>query len=311
MMDTVLNLGFDERVEQALAAEAGSAEYAADTHRRFVAGFAAVVLKADLDDESLPAQELRRQVAAQLGRSVPEDPWEQLREAVCAVLGSWHSRRATAYRRHSGIPDDLGTAVTVQAMVFGNMGHGSGTGVLFSRNPLTGDPQPYGEYLPGGQGEDVVSGAHDPLLAQLAERHPAVHDELLAAARLLETAHADVQDIEFTVERGRLYLLQTRDAKRSPQAAVRLAVDLADEGLITPADAVARVSAEQVRRLLEPRLDPTDRAGAAVLATGEPASPASGSGPRSPTPTRWSAGPPTANRWCSSRAPPAPRTCTR
>lgn len=279
MMDTVLNLGFDQRVEQALAAEAGSAGYAADTHRRFVAGFAAVVLKADLDDETLPAQELRRQVADQLGRSVPEDPWEQLREAVCAVLGSWNSRRAKAYRRHSGIPDDLGTAVTVQAMVFGNMGHDSGTGVLFSRNPLTGEPQPYGEYLPGGQGEDVVSGEHDPLpLTHLAERHPAVHDELLAAARRLETVHGDVQDIEFTVERGRLYLLQTREAKRSPQAAVRLAVDLADEGLITPAEAVARVTAEQVRRLLQPRLDPADREGATVVATGEPASPGVGVG---------------------------------
>ncbi|MGD9527382.1 MAG: pyruvate, phosphate dikinase, partial [Pseudonocardia sp.] len=282
MMDTVLNLGFDQRVEAALAAEAGSAEYAADTHRRFVAGYAHVVLRADLaepDDATLPALELRRRVADQLGRPVPEDPWEQLREAVSAVLASWNSRRAKAYRRHGGIPDDLGTAVTVQAMVFGNMGPGSGTGVLFSRNPLTGAPHPYGEYLPGGQGEDVVSGERDPLpLAHLAERLPAVHEELLAAARRLEAVQGDVQDIEFTVERGRLYLLQTRSAKRSPHAAVRLAVDLADEGVITPAEAVGRVTAEQVRRLLRPRLDPADRDGATVLATGEPASPGVGVG---------------------------------
>jgi pyruvate, orthophosphate dikinase len=279
MMDTVLNLGFDADVEQALAAEAGDPAYAADTHSRFVASFGRIVLKADAEDESLPPAALREVVRAETGREVPADPWEQLREAVRAVLGSWQSRRAKAYRRHTGIPDDLGTAVTVQAMVFGNMGDDSGTGVLFSRDPSTGAAEPYGEYLPRGQGEDVVSGERTPLpLAHLAAQLPEVHRELLAAARLLEAEDGDVQDVEFTVQRGTLYLLQTRAAKRSPAAAVRLAVDLVDEGLITEAEALTRVSAEQARQLLRPRLDPADRAAAAVLATGEAASPGAGAG---------------------------------
>jgi pyruvate,orthophosphate dikinase len=282
MMDTVLNLGFDDDVERALAAEAGDPAYAADTHSRFVASFGRIVLKADIEDADAgprsPA-ELRRAVLEETGRPVPDDPWEQLREAVRAVLGSWQSRRAKAYRRHTGIPDDLGTAVTVQAMVFGNLGEGSGTGVLFSRDPLTGAAEPYGEYLPRGQGEDVVSGERTPLpLAHLAEQLPSVHRELLAAAHRLEAEEGDVQDIEFTVQRGTLYLLQTRAAKRSPEAAVRLAVDLVDEGLIGEDEAVSRVSAEQVRQLLRPQLDPEDRRGATPVATGEAASPGAGAG---------------------------------
>ncbi|MDT7708354.1 MAG: pyruvate, orthophosphate dikinase [Pseudonocardiales bacterium] len=279
MMDTVLNLGFDAGVERALAAEAGDAAYAADTHSRFVASFGRIVLRADFEDDSLPAEALRRAVSAETGKEVPADPWEQLREAVRAVLGSWGSRRAKAYRRHTGIADDLGTAVTVQAMVFGNMDDNSGTGVLFSRDPTTGAAEPYGEYLPRGQGEDVVSGERTPLpLAHLAEQLPGIHRELLAAARRLEIEDGDVQDVEFTVQCGTLYLLQTRAAKRSPAAAVRLAVDLVDEGLITESEAVGRVSAEQVRQLLRPRLDPEDRRGATTLATGEAASPGAGAG---------------------------------
>ncbi|WP_214371113.1 pyruvate, phosphate dikinase [Pseudonocardia sp. H11422] len=279
MMDTVLNLGFDDRVERALAAEAGDPAYATDTHSRFVASFGRIVLKADVEDDTRSPHELRRTVLAETGRPVPDDPWEQLREAVRAVLGSWQSRRAKAYRLHTGIPDDLGTAVTVQAMVFGNMGENSGTGVLFSRDPMTGAAEPYGEYLPRGQGEDVVSGERTPLpLAHLAEQLPDVHRELLAAARRLEAEERDIQDIEFTVQGGTLYLLQTRAAKRSPEAAVRLAVDLVDEGLINEDEAVARVSAEQVRQLLRPRLDPEDRRDATVVATGEAASPGAGAG---------------------------------
>ncbi|NMH98613.1 pyruvate, phosphate dikinase [Pseudonocardia acidicola] len=279
MMDTVLNLGFDDRVERALAAEAGDPAYASDTHSRFVASFGRIVLKADVEDDTRSPQELRQTVLAETGRPVPDDPWEQLREAVRAVLGSWQSRRAKAYRLHTGIPDDLGTAVTVQAMVFGNMGEDSGTGVLFSRDPMTGAAEPYGEYLPRGQGEDVVSGERTPLpLAHLAEQLPDVHRELLAAARRLEAEERDIQDIEFTVQGGTLYLLQTRAAKRSPEAAVRLAVDLVDEGLINEDEAVARVSAEQVRQLLRPRLDPGDRCDAIAVATGEAASPGAGAG---------------------------------
>ena len=246
------------------------------------------------------------------GQPVPADVWEQLLGAVAAVFGSWQSPRARAYRRHYGISEALGTAVVVQAMVFGNLDGTSGTGVYFTRDPLTGAPEPYGEFLPGGQGEDVVAGTSTPLPAsQLASRLPQVYDQLRHAGLLLEAHGRDVQDIEFTVEQGRLYLLQSRAAKRSPGAAVRLAVDLADAGVITAADAVARVSAGQVRQLLRPRLSDEQRAGAAVAATGEPPARAPPPGWRYATRTRWSPGPPGVSRSCSSPRPPAPKTCTR
>jgi pyruvate,orthophosphate dikinase len=274
MMDTVLNLGIDAGVEQALAAESADAAYARDTHRRFVLSYGRIVLKADLEDESAPPDQLRATALAETGQDVPVDPWEQLRGAVCAVLRSWHSARAKAYRRHMNIPDSLGTAVTVQAMVFGNLDATSGTGVLFTRDPLTGAPDPYGEYLPTGQGEDVVSGERTPLpLSSLAQQLPAVHEQLLRAGRLLEQEAGDIQDIEFTVERGRLYLLQARAAKRAPEAAVRLAVDFVDEGFITEEEALGRVTPDQVEHVLRPRLDADERRQAAVLAAGEAACP--------------------------------------
>lgn len=274
MMDTVLNLGIDDRVEGALAQETLDADYARDVHRRFLLGYGRIVLKADLDDESGSVAELRERVRAETAVDVPQDPWIQLHDAVRAVLESWNSRRARAYRKHMGISDDLGTAVTVQAMVFGNVDANSGTGVLFTRDPLAGSPQPFGEYLPCGQGEDVVSGERTPMpLSCLAERLPDVHAELLRAGRLLEREGRDVQDIEFTVERGRLYLLQSRAAKRAPEAAVRLAVAFADEGLISSDEALARVTADQVRQVLRPRLEDTVRSQATVVATGEAACP--------------------------------------
>lgn len=274
MMDTVLNLGIDDDVEAALAAEAGDTAYARDTHRRFILGYGRIVLKADLDDEDGPVARLRQCVRDESGADVPQDPWQQLHEAVRAVLESWNSRRAKAYRRHMGIPDSLGTAVTVQAMVFGNVDERSGTGVLFTRDPLTGSCEPFGEYLPCGQGEDVVSGERTPLpLSRLGQQLPAVHAELLDAGRLLEREGRDVQDVEFTVERGRLYLLQSRAAKRSPEAAVRLAVSLAREGLITEEEALGRVTADQVRQVLRPRLEDSVRQRAHVVATGEAACP--------------------------------------
>lgn len=251
MMDTVLNLGMTDEVARALAAESGDPEYAADTRRRFVEQFAKVA-----------------------GQPPPADPWEQLRQAVSAVFRSWRSSRAISYRRDRGIPDNGGTAVTVQAMVFGNLDDRSGTGVLFSRDPLAGRPEPYGEWLPRGQGEDVVSGRSDALpLDDLASSMPELHAELLGAARRLERDGRDVQDIEFTVERGRLWLLQTRAAKRSPEAAVRHAVGLCREGLITKSEALDRVTAEQVEALRGPRVDARGAAGATVLATGKPACP--------------------------------------
>ncbi|EZQ18704.1 pyruvate phosphate dikinase [Halopseudomonas bauzanensis] len=251
MMDTILNLGMTPSVEQALASHTGDAQFAADTARRFAQQYADIV-----------------------GTPAPTDAWEQLNGAIAAVFASWDSRRARAYRREHGLDDDAGTAVTVQAMVFGNLDDASGTGVLFSRNPLTGDPEPYGEWLSRGQGEDVVSGSHEPApLAELSVIQPAVHAQLLRLSAALERENRDVQDIEFTVESGHLWLLQTRSAKRTPRAAVRIAVTLADEGLITPTEALDRLDAKQITALLLPHVDERARASARVLASGRPACP--------------------------------------
>jgi pyruvate, orthophosphate dikinase len=250
MMDTVLDLG--------ITAAFGDDPFARDTRERFLRGYRQIVLR----DPAGP---------------VPDDPWEQLRAAVMAVYDSWYSRRARVYRKHYGISDDSGTAVTVQAMVFGNRGADSGTGVLFSRDPLRGTPEPYGEYLPGGQGEDVVAGTVDPKpLSYLASTLPAVHDALLSAAALLERRAGDMQDIEFTVQEGELYLLQTRAGKRAPAAAVRIAVDLAAEDVISEEEAVRRVSADQARTVLRPSL--AESVVAEVLAKGQPACPGAAAG---------------------------------
>lgn len=281
MMDTVLNLGTNDATEAALALECGDARFARDTHRRFIDLYARIVLKANEIDLLVDAEPAlwRAEVQEATGSTVPEAVFEQLRGAVCAVFESWNSRRARRYRQHHGIPDSLGTAVTVQAMVFGNADARSGTGVLFSRNPLTGDPAPFGEYLPRAQGEDVVSGKFTPKpLSVLQASEFRVHEALLAAARTLEKAARDVQDIEFTVERGRLFLLQSRAAKLAPHAAVRIAVDLVREGLIDEPAALLRVTPDQVRILLSPRLSERIVEGATVLASGEGASPGVGVG---------------------------------
>jgi pyruvate, orthophosphate dikinase len=251
MMDTILNLGMTDRVERALAEATGDAGYAADTRRRFAAQFRTIV-----------------------GRPAPDDPGEQLRLAVLAVLESWRSRRAVRYRRDRGIPEQGGTAVIVQRMVFGNLDARSGTGVLFSRNPLTGSAEPYGEWLPRGQGEEVVSGRSDALpLAALGESMPQVHASLLAAAARLERDGRDVQDVEFTVEAGRLWLLQSRAARCSPEAVVRHSAQLCREGLIGPGEALGRITPEQIEQLLAPRPDPMAVRTARVLARGKPACP--------------------------------------
>lgn len=251
MMDTVLNLGMNDAVETRVAELTGDAAFAADTHRRF-----------------------REQFERVVGTPATGDPWKDLVLAAEAVFASWNSARARAYRDHHGIGHDGGTAVTVQGMVFGNYDDNSGTGVLFTRNPLTGDPEPYGEWLPRGQGEDVVSGRFDALrLDALATQLPDVHEQLLEAAATLEQHGRDVQDIEFTVESGRLWLLQTRAAKRSPQAAVRLAVHLADQGIIDRDEAVALVSESQIAAALAPHVDPVARQSAELLVSGLPACP--------------------------------------
>ncbi|MGB9306026.1 MAG: pyruvate, phosphate dikinase [Mycobacterium sp.] len=259
MMDTVLNLGINDDVERMLAEKCG-APFARDTHERF--------------------RELFRQVVSPSDGHVPFDPYAQLRAAVTAVFDSWNSDRAVAYRRHHNLEGKMaGTSVTVQAMVFGNLDEGSGTGVLFSRNPLTGEANPFGEWLPRGQGEDVVSGKFDPLpLSALAEHHVDIHRQLLEAASWLELEGTDVQDIEFTVEAGKLYLLQTRAAKRSAKAAVAIAVALQREGLISINEALARVTAAQLDVLLIPVIEPAALAEAEVVATGLAACPGVGAG---------------------------------
>jgi pyruvate,orthophosphate dikinase len=251
MMDTILNLGLTDEVQAALAAQTGDSAFAADTRKRF-----------------------EHQYESTVGTPAPTDPWAQVHGAIEAVFRSWDSKRAIAYRKERGLDDDAGTAVTVQAMVFGNLDDRSGTGVLFTRDPLTGDPEPFGEWLARAQGEDVVSGTHDPApLAALAAEQPQVHAELMDIARRLEEDGRDVQDLEFTVESGRLWLLQSRAAKRSPEAAVRLAAALGRERLIAPHEALDRITPEQVRAIERPHVEPHARAQAKVLATGRPACP--------------------------------------
>src|SRR6267154_4155151 len=235
MMDTILNLGINDEVEEGLGRLSADPAFARNTHARFLREFGHMVMHADVDrlSEAATPPEIRATILEDTGNAVPSDPYEQLAAPVRAVFDSWVSRRAVAYRGHWGIPKDGGTAVVVQAMVFGNLGPDSGTGVLFTRDPVTGRREMYGEWLPGGQGDDVVGGSVNPLpLAAMAEHLPAAHAQLLEAGRLLEHENRDVQDIEFTVESGRLYLLQTRAAKRSAQAAVLTAVALAEEGAI-------------------------------------------------------------------------------
>ncbi|MGW5107028.1 pyruvate, phosphate dikinase [Nocardia sp. NPDC004123] len=258
MMDTVLNLGMTDAVQQALAVETSNPAYAQDTRQRFV-------------------HQYRETVLGDANGAVPADPWDQLRGAIEAVFRSWDSARAKTYRANRGVPDTLGTAVTVQAMVFGNLDELSGTGVLFSRNPNTGDGPVYGEWLVGGQGEDVVSGRLTPRpLDELAATQPAVHERLIAATQLLERDGRDLQDVEFTVESGTLWLLQSRPAKRSARAAVRTAVAMVEEGLISADEALDRVTAEQVREVLRPASG--DTGGQEPLARGESACPGLASG---------------------------------
>jgi pyruvate,orthophosphate dikinase len=255
MMDTVLDLGVDDAVEAALAAESTVA-FARDTRRRFTRWYERIV--------AAPA---------------PGDPYLQLRAAIAAVFASWDSPRAVAYRAHHGLDDGGGTAAVVQAMVFGNINTNSGAGVVFSRNPMTGANEEFGEWLPAGQGDDVVSGTVDvqPIIA-LREQQPAVYDELIAAARSLERLASDVQEIEFTIQDGTLWLLQTRAAKRSAQAAVRLALQLRSEGLIDEAETLHRVTPAHVEALLQPSLQLEKRRAAELLAKGLPAGPGLASG---------------------------------
>ncbi|TBR25164.1 pyruvate, phosphate dikinase [bacterium] len=287
MMDTVLNLGLNAVSVEGLAARSGDRAFALDTFRRLVTMFGNVVMGVPKERFESPRE---AGAEAALGhalevfrretrREFPEDPREQLRAAVEAVFKSWDNPRAVTYRRANGIPDDLGTACTVQAMVFGNRGGRSGTGVGFTRNPATGAKEPYGEYLADAQGEDVVSGAATPMpLKRLKRAMPEVYRRLLAVTSGLERRLRDAQDYEFTVERGRLYLLQTRAAKRTAAAALRIAVDMTRERLITREEALLRVDPAALDQLLKPVFDEKARRGHATLAKGLPAGPGAATG---------------------------------
>jgi pyruvate,orthophosphate dikinase len=291
MMETILNLGLNDATVEGLAARSGKERFAWDCYRRFITMFSVVVLdikrevfdasfdavKARLGvtaDVDIPVGELRKlvqiyqdEIAARTGAPFPQDVREQLRLAIDAVFGSWFAKKATEYRRIHGIPEDWGTAVTVMAMVFGNLGDASGTGVGFTRDPRTGEARFYAEFLPNAQGEDVVAGIRTPLpIEALHERMPEIYDELLAIATRLERHYKDMQDIEFTIQEGTLYLLQTRGGKRSARAAVRVAVDLEREHVIDQHTAILRVKPPEVNEAIRPVFD--DREKAAAVAAG-------------------------------------------
>jgi pyruvate,orthophosphate dikinase len=313
MMDTILNLGLNDITVVALAKGSGDERFAYDSYRRFIQMYSNVVLEVDHHnfeeilevykerkglslDTDLTAEdwkhlvgEYKRRVEEETGKPFPQDPREQLWGAVGAVFSSWMNQRAITYRRLHAIPESWGTAVNVQAMVFGNMGETSATGVAFTRNPSTGAKELYGEFLINAQGEDVVAGIRTPQniteVARIAagsdkpsmeKALPEVYGQFIAVAATLEKHYRDMQDLEFTVERGKLWMLQTRNGKRTAKASLKIAVDLANEGLLTREEAVARVEPASLDQLLHPTIDP--KAERRVLATGLPASPGAAQG---------------------------------
>ena len=301
MMDTVLNLGLNDETVKALANASGSERFAYDSYRRFLQMFSDVVLGADLDlyeealenmkkskgyksDTDLTAEDLKelvkeyKEIGQKIGKVVPQDPWEQLWAGIGAVFGSWMAARAITYRKLNNIPGDWGTAVNVQTMVFGNAGDDCATGVCFSRDPATGENVYYGEYLVNAQGEDVVAGIRTPQPmaskgdgTSLEEKWPHLYKELVDVRNKLEEHYKDMQDMEFTIEHGKLWMLQCRNGKRTAAAAVRMAVEMVEEGMLTKEEAIMRVGADQLDQLLHPMLDP--KAKKNVIATGLPASP--------------------------------------
>ncbi len=301
MMDTILNLGLNDQTVEGLAAATGNERFAYDCYRRFIQMYSDVVLGVEQFefetilaglkqsrgvrfDHELAAADLRQLVRSykdvvlrKVGKAFPQEPLEQLLMAVRAVFGSWNNQRAIVYRKINNIPDHLGTAVNVQTMVFGNMGNDSGTGVAFTRNPATGEKKVYGEYLINAQGEDVVAGIRTPEpIASLAQEMPEVYKEFVRICNVLEEHYRDMQDIEFTVEKGKLYILQTRSGKRTTAAAIRIAVEMVAEGAISKEEALLRVMPSQLDQLLHRRIDPDAQVD--VLAKGLPASPGAASG---------------------------------
>src|ERR1700760_932327 len=313
MMDTVLNLGLNDDSVETLAKTSNDPRFAYDSYRRFIQMYSNVVLEVDVHnfedileqykeskgyalDTDLSAEDWRAiiddykaRVIEETGKPLPQAPRDQLWGAIGAVFSSWMNQRAITYRRLNAIPADWGTAVNVQAMVFGNMGETSATGVAFTRNPSTGAKELYGEFLVNAQGEDAVAGIRTPQNITESARKaahsdqpsleslmPEVFGQFVATTQLLEKHYHDMQDLEFTVERGKLWMLQTRNGKRTAKAALRCAVEMANEGLISREDAVSRIEPAALDQLLHPTLDP--KAKPAALATGLPASPGAAGG---------------------------------
>ena len=303
MMDTILNLGLNDDAVKGLAAKTGNERFAYDSYRRFIQMFGDVVMevsKSKFDeifdgqkkksgvslDVELTAEDLKEVIEGykalykkEIGKDFPQEPKEQLLEAIKAVFRSWNNDRAILYRKMERIPDDLGTAVNVQSMVFGNTGDTSGTGVAFTRNPATGENRLFGEFLVNAQGEDVVAGIRTPQpIDQMKETFPEVYAKFEEVADILEKHYKDMQDMEFTVENNKLFMLQTRNGKRTAASAVKVAVDLVEEGLIDKETAVMRVEPEQIDQLLHPHFDADAEKAAKELAKGLPASPGAATG---------------------------------
>lgn len=303
MMDTILNLGLNDIAVEGFAKKTGNPRFAYDSYRRFIQMFSDVVMEMSktffegiLDeikeekgaklDTDLTAEDLKEVIAKykaiyqeKMGEEFPQDPKVQLMEAVKSVFRSWDNNRAIVYRRMNDIPGDWGTAVNVQAMVFGNMGDTSGTGVAFTRNPSTGEHAIFGEYLINAQGEDVVAGIRTPLpITRLHEDLPECYDQFMEIANKLEEHYKDMQDMEFTIQEGKLYFLQTRNGKRTAPAAIKIACDLVDEGKITQEEAVLRIDAKSLDQLLHPTFDPAALKAGKVLGAALPASPGAAAG---------------------------------
>jgi pyruvate,orthophosphate dikinase len=301
MMDTILNLGLNDQTVQVLAEATGNERFALDCYRRFIQMYGEIVLNVEFNrfedaleknkrryrveyDHELQAEHLKKVldeykeiIKSSTGSEFPQEPMEQLNKAVMAVFESWNNPRARVYRKVNKIPDDLGTAVNVQAMVFGNTGKNSGTGVAFTRDPATGENVIFGEYLINAQGEDVVAGIRTPQpISKLQEEMPEAFEQFKNTCSLLEKHYRDLQDIEFTIEQGKLYLLQTRSGKRTAAASVKIAVDMVKEDLISKEEALLRVNPEQLNQVLHKRLDTKIQFD--VLAKGLPASPGAASG---------------------------------
>jgi len=296
MMDTVLNLGLNDETVEGLAEKTGNPGFAYDCYRRFINMFGNVVLgighdhfekvleevkeaknveldtDLEVEDWRVVVGKYKEIVRGRIGEDFPQDPKEQLRLSILAVFNSWNVKRAVTYRNLHGLPHDMGTAVNVQTMVFGNMGEDSGTGVAFTRDPSTGENKFYGEFLINAQGEDVVAGIRTPEeIGGLEGKMSKVYEQLFGIQKKLETHYRDMQDLEFTIEKGKLWILQTRSGKRTAKAAVKIAVDMVDESLISQEEAIKRVDANALNALLHPSIDP--KAEKEVLAKGLPASP--------------------------------------